>query len=109
MPGSAARLPFRSVQGLALTSFVLPPDNVTTIAEHFGIEARFLFQGLYGGASGIIGMLHAARAIRDGFHGIPEFDVERMAIDEDDAVIVVRLDLGGLCRTERLAREKRAE
>src|SRR6266568_4544023 len=62
----SAGLPFRSVEGLALTCFVLPPDNVTTIAEHFGIEARFMFQGLYGGASGIIGMLHAARAIRDG-------------------------------------------
>jgi acetyl-CoA acetyltransferase len=62
----SAQLPHRSVQGLALTCFTLPPDNVTTIAEHFGIEARFLFQGLYGGASGVIGMLHAARAIRDG-------------------------------------------
>jgi acetyl-CoA acetyltransferase len=62
----SARLPFRSLQGLALTCFVLPPDNVTTVAEHFGIEARFLFHGVYGGASGIIGMLHAARAIRDG-------------------------------------------
>lgn len=62
----SAKLPFRSVQGLALTCFVLPPDNVTTVAEHFGIEARFLFHGVYGGASGIIGLLHAARAIRDG-------------------------------------------
>ena len=62
----SAHLPFGSVQGLALTCFVLPPDNVTTVAEHFGIEARFLFHGVYGGASGIIGMLHAARAIRDG-------------------------------------------
>src|SRR5215469_7463142 len=62
----SARLSQRAVQGLALTCFVLPPDNVTTVAEHFGIEARFLFHGVYGGASGIIGMLHAARAIRDG-------------------------------------------
>lgn len=54
------------VDGLAITSFMLPPDNAATIAEHFGVEARFLFQGLYGGASGIIGMAHAARAIRDG-------------------------------------------
>lgn len=61
-----AGLPFRSVQGLALSCFTLPPDNVTTVAEHFGMEARFLYQGLYGGASGISGMLHAARAIRDG-------------------------------------------
>jgi len=62
----SAGLPWSKVDGLAATSFLLPPDNVTTLAEHFGLEARFLFQGVYGGASGIIGMTHAARAIRDG-------------------------------------------
>ena len=61
-----AGLPWTSVDGLAVTCFMLPPDNVATVAEHIGIEARFLFQGLYGGASGVIGMAHAARAIRDG-------------------------------------------
>jgi acetyl-CoA acetyltransferase len=61
-----AGLPWSAVDGLAVTCFMLPPDNVATVAEHLGIEARFLFQGLYGGASGIIGMAHAARAIRDG-------------------------------------------
>jgi acetyl-CoA acetyltransferase len=61
-----AGLPWSTVDGLAVTSFRLPPDNVATVAEHFGIEARFLYQGLYGGASGVIGMTHAARAIRDG-------------------------------------------
>jgi acetyl-CoA acetyltransferase len=62
----SAGLSWRQVDGLAITSFMLPPDNAATVAEHLGIEARFLFQGLYGGASGIIGMAHAARAIRDG-------------------------------------------
>lgn len=62
----SAGLKWRQVDGIALTCFVLPPDNVTTIAEHLGVEARFLFQGVYGGASSIIGMMHAARAIRDG-------------------------------------------
>jgi acetyl-CoA acetyltransferase len=61
-----AGLPWSAVDGLAVTSFRLPPDNVATVAEHFGIMARFLYQGLYGGASGVIGMTHAARAIRDG-------------------------------------------
>jgi acetyl-CoA acetyltransferase len=62
----SAKLSWSSVDGLAVTSFLLPPNNVTTVAEHFGVEASFLFQGVYGGASGIIGMTHAARAIRDG-------------------------------------------
>ncbi len=61
-----AGLDWRRVDGLAVTSFQIPPDNVTTFAEHVGVEARFLFQGLYGGASGIAGMAQAARAIRDG-------------------------------------------
>ncbi len=62
----SAGLGWKSVDGLAVTSFMLPPDNVTVIAEHFGMEPRWLFHGVYGGASGIIGMLHAARAIQAG-------------------------------------------
>lgn len=63
---SNAGLSWDMVDGMALTSFLLPPDNCATISEQFGLETRFLFQGLYGGASGIIGLNHAARAIADG-------------------------------------------
>ncbi len=63
---AAAGLPLGRVDGLAVTAFVLPPDNVTVVAEHFGLEPRWLFQGAYGGTSGIIGMLHGARAIQAG-------------------------------------------
>lgn len=63
---TSAKLTWRQIDGLGVSSFSLPPDNVTTLAEHFGFEARWLFQGLYGGASGIINMLHAARAIQSG-------------------------------------------
>ncbi len=62
----SATLAWRQVEGLAVTCFVLPPDNVTVVAEHFGIEAKWLFHGVYGGASSINGMLHAARAIQAG-------------------------------------------
>lgn len=61
-----AGLEWGSVDGLAVSSFMLPPDNVAIVAEHLGIQPRFMFQGVYGGASGVIGMAHAARAIRDG-------------------------------------------
>jgi len=61
-----AGLQWSDVDGLGQTCFTLAPENVTTVAEHFGIECRFLFQGLYGGASGCIGMHHAARAIQAG-------------------------------------------
>ncbi|MEE2803787.1 MAG: thiolase family protein [Pseudomonadota bacterium] len=62
----SASLDWKQVDGLAVSAFVLPPDNVTVVAEHFGLAPRWLFQGLYGGASGVIGMLHAARAIQAG-------------------------------------------
>ena len=62
----SAGLDWKAVDGLAVTCFMLPPDNVTVLAEHFGLAPRWLFHGAYGGASGIIGMLHAARAIQAG-------------------------------------------
>lgn len=62
----SAGLSFRDVDGLGVTCFTLAPDNVTTMAEHMGLECRFLVQGLYGGASGISNMLQAARAIESG-------------------------------------------
>jgi acetyl-CoA acetyltransferase len=62
----SAGFPLQRVDGLAVTAFVLPPDNVATVAEHFGLEPRWLFQGMYGGASGIIAMLHGIRAIQAG-------------------------------------------
>ena len=45
------------VDGLCAISMALPPDNVTTLAEHLGLECRWLSQGMFGGASGIIGVL----------------------------------------------------
>lgn len=62
----SAGLSWKRIDGLGVTSFGLSPDNVTTLAEHFGLEPRWLFQGMYGGASGIINMLHGARAIQAG-------------------------------------------
>jgi acetyl-CoA acetyltransferase len=62
----SAGLGFRDVDGLGVTCFTLAPENVTTMAEHMGLEARWLCQGLFGGASGISGMLHAARSIQAG-------------------------------------------
>lgn len=62
----SAGLRFKDVDGFGVTCFTLAPETVTTLAEHFGLECRFLVQGMYGGASGISGMLHAARAIRSG-------------------------------------------
>jgi acetyl-CoA acetyltransferase len=66
----SAGLRFKDVDGLGITCFTLAPESVTTIAEHFGLQCRFLVQGMYGGASGISGMLQAARAIQNGDAGV---------------------------------------
>ncbi|HVL57745.1 MAG TPA: thiolase family protein [Burkholderiaceae bacterium] len=62
----SAGLEFRDVDGLGVTCFTLAPENVTTMAEHLGLQCRWLCHGMFGGASGISGMLHAARAIQAG-------------------------------------------
>jgi len=61
-----AGLAWNEVDGLGVTCFTLGPDNSVTLAEHMGFQCKFLYQGMYGGASCIIGMHHAARAIQAG-------------------------------------------
>lgn len=58
-------LPFRAIDGLAVTAFSLYPENVTTLAEHLGLECRWVCQ-VTGSAAPISTMLHAARAIQAG-------------------------------------------
>ena len=54
------------VDGLALASFSYPPGNVITLAEHFGMQLTWGQQGVFGGASGVVAIGHAADAIRAG-------------------------------------------
>lgn len=79
----SARLEKAAVDGLAVSSFQLYPDNVTTVAEHFGMELAWSFQGAHGGASGIVGLLRAVRAIQAG-------DVEVVVCASADTFTVAR-------------------
>lgn len=54
------------LDGLAATSFQLAPDNVVTLAERLGASPAWAWQGAHGGASGVMGVIEAARAISDG-------------------------------------------
>lgn len=54
------------VDGLSATAFSLPPDNATTLAHHLGLDVRWVHHGVHGGASAIIGVLEAIRAIQAG-------------------------------------------
>jgi acetyl-CoA acetyltransferase len=54
------------LDGLTLASFSYPPGNVVTLGEHFGLSLRWAEQGVFGGASGVVALGHAADAIRAG-------------------------------------------
>jgi acetyl-CoA acetyltransferase len=56
----------RDVDGLGVSSFLLPPDNTATMCEQLGIQARWTFWGTNGGASHVVAILEAAKAIERG-------------------------------------------
>jgi acetyl-CoA acetyltransferase len=54
------------VDGLGISSFFLPPDNTATMAEQMGMPLRWGFLGTFGGASQVVALMRAARAIENG-------------------------------------------
>ena len=59
-------LPKSAVDGLLVTSMSLAPDSAPALVEHFGLSLRWLESVTFGGASGIIGLQRAARAVQAG-------------------------------------------
>lgn len=55
-----------AIDGLALSSYSNAPDSAAVMAEHFGMELDWLVDLPMGGASGVIAMKRAARAIQSG-------------------------------------------
>ncbi|WP_339863693.1 thiolase family protein [Paremcibacter congregatus] len=54
------------VDGLAVSSFTLAPDSVITLTEYFKMSPRWIEQIPLGGASGVIALRRAARAVQMG-------------------------------------------
>lgn len=54
------------VDGLAVSSFSLPPDSAITLSQHFDMTLSWVEQLPMGGASGVIAVRRAARAIQAG-------------------------------------------
>ena len=52
--------------GLAVSSFSLAPDSAVTITEYLGLSPRWLEHLPMGGASGVIALRRAARAVQAG-------------------------------------------
>lgn len=52
--------------GLSASSFTLAPDTAVALTQHFGISPRFLDHIPMGGASGVVALRRAARAVQAG-------------------------------------------
>jgi acetyl-CoA acetyltransferase len=58
------------IDGLCVSSFTLFPDTAVGLTQHFGLSPRWLDQVPMGGASGIVSLRRAARAVQSGDAGI---------------------------------------
>lgn len=54
------------IDGLAISSFSLGADSAITLTQHLQLSPRWIEQMPYGGASGILALRRAARAIQAG-------------------------------------------
>lgn len=55
-----------SVEGLCVSSFLLAPDTAVGLTQHLGVSPRWLDHIPMGGASGIVSLRRAARAVQSG-------------------------------------------
>jgi acetyl-CoA acetyltransferase len=63
---AAANIPKARVDGLAVASFTLAPDSAVGLTQHLGMTLRWLDHVPMGGASGIVSLRRAARAVQAG-------------------------------------------
>src|SRR5262245_11342304 len=56
----------KDLDGLLVSSFTLAPDTAIGLTQHFGLSPRWLDQVPLGGASGIVALRRAARAVQAG-------------------------------------------
>jgi acetyl-CoA acetyltransferase len=61
-----ARITKARIDGLAVASFTLAPDTAVGLAQHLGLTLRWLDHVPMGGASGIVSIRRAARAVESG-------------------------------------------
>ncbi len=64
--GTVSKLGAKDVDGLCVSSFTLFPDTAAGLTQHFGLTPRWLDHVPTGGASGVITLRRAARAVQSG-------------------------------------------
>jgi acetyl-CoA acetyltransferase len=63
---AGAKIPKARIDGLAVASFTLAPDTAVGLTQHLGVTLRWLDHVPMGGASGIVSIRRAARAVESG-------------------------------------------
>ena len=63
---SEAGIDKAEVDGLIVSSFSLAPDTAVGLTQHFGLSPRWLDHAPLGGASGVVALRRAARAVQAG-------------------------------------------
>jgi acetyl-CoA acetyltransferase len=61
-----AKLRPSDIDGLIVSSFTVGPDTAVGLTQHFGLSPRWLDHVPFGGASGIVALRRAARAVQAG-------------------------------------------
>ncbi|MCH9693611.1 MAG: thiolase family protein [Gammaproteobacteria bacterium] len=64
--GESADIGAGDIDGLCASSFTLFPDTAVGLSQHFGLTPRWLDHIPTGGASGVIALRRAARAVQSG-------------------------------------------
>jgi len=64
--GKQSGLAAGDIDGLCVSSFTLFPDTAAGITQHFGLTPRWLDHVPTGGASGVVTLRRAARAVQSG-------------------------------------------
>ena len=64
--GKRSGLAADDIDGLCVSSFTLFPDTAAGITQHFGLTPRWLDHVPTGGASGVVTLRRAARAVQSG-------------------------------------------
>ncbi len=59
-------LSLADIDGLSISSFTLAPDTAIGLTQHYGVSPRWLDYLPLGGASGVVALRHAARAVQSG-------------------------------------------
>ena len=54
------------IDGLSVSSFTLAPDSAIGLTQHLGLSPRWLDHVPFGGASGVVALRRAARAVQAG-------------------------------------------